>query len=164
MTLIKNPNNLGAGESRNIGVQQTKDSLPCEFLWIVDGDDYLADSSVLQKIYDFSIANPKYDLINLGWTFKEKYDIAKVGWPVAAWGRVIRPSIYVHASSKNIPHGNDVYSHFVMFDNVDDSKIGALNYKCYICPQPGRHRNNTVKNMNVPKEVGNLLMSHDFRK
>ena len=58
ITLIKNPNNLGAGESRNIGVQQTKDSLPCEYLWVVDGDDWIADKSVLQKIYDFAKQNP----------------------------------------------------------------------------------------------------------
>ena len=37
--------------SRNIGVDQTTDSIPSEFLWIVDGDDYLADNNVLRDIH-----------------------------------------------------------------------------------------------------------------
>ena len=54
MTLIKNPRNLGAAESRNQGYIQTKDTIPSEYLWVVDGDDYLAGKEVLQKIYDFA--------------------------------------------------------------------------------------------------------------
>ena len=54
ITLIKNPKNLGAGASRNNGVEQTHDSVPSEFLWVVDGDDYIADANVLKDIHDFS--------------------------------------------------------------------------------------------------------------
>ena len=90
--------------------------------------------------------------------------MARCGWPVGLPGRVIRPNVYVQGVKKNIPQGNDVYSHFVMFDQVDDSKIGALDYKCYICPEPGRHRNSTVKGMNAAKEVGMALMQHRFKK
>ena len=50
-----------------------------------------------------------------------------------------------------------MYSHFVMFDNVDDSKVGKLDRNCYICPKAGQHRNHTEK-MNAPKTVGDFLM------
>ncbi len=71
---------------------------------------------------------------------------------------------YVKSPCKNIPYGNDVYSHFVMFDLVDDSKIGYFDRKCYICPKAGQHRNNTEKNMNVPKTVCDCLLQYRFRK
>ena len=45
-----------------------------------------------------------------------KYSIGEVGWPIASWGRVIRESAYVKSPELNIPKGNDVYPHFVMFD------------------------------------------------
>lgn len=51
-----------------------------------------------------------------------------------------------------------------MFDSVDDSKIGSLDRKCYVCPKAGRHRNDTEKIANVPKLVGDMLMQHEFRK
>jgi hypothetical protein len=127
---------------------------------VVDGDDYLAGNEVLQKIHDFSIANPHFDIINIGWTFNGEYSVARVGWPVGLPGRVIRSNVYVQAPKLNLPRGNDVYPHFVMFDTVDDFKIGKLDYKCYICPKPGRHQNNTLKNLNVPKEIGKLLKTH----
>lgn len=69
ITLIKNKQNLGAAESRNQGYVQTKDTVPSDFLWVVDGDDYLAGEEVLQKIHDFAISNPQLDIINIGWTF-----------------------------------------------------------------------------------------------
>ena len=69
ITLIKNKHNLGAAESRNQGYVQTKDTVPSDFLWVVDGDDYLAGEEVLQKIHDFAISNPQLDIINIGWTF-----------------------------------------------------------------------------------------------
>lgn len=164
ITLIKNPKNLGAAESRNQGYIQTKESIPSEYLWVVDGDDYLADKDVLKDIYEFATKNTNLDIINIGLVFKNKYYVGKLGWPIASWGRVIRPSAYVQSPSKNIPYGNDVYSHFVMFDKVDDSRIGSYDRKCYICPEAGQHRNSTEKNMNVPKAVGDLLMQHEFRK
>ena len=33
-----------------------------------------------------------------------------------------------------------------------------------MCPKPGRHQNSTVKNLNVPKEIGKLLKTHQFKK
>ena len=116
ITLIKNPKNLGAGESRNIGVQQTKDSLPCDYLWVVDGDDWIADKNVLKDINDFTKKCPNYDIINVGITYCDKYSVGEVGWPIASWGRIIKPQVYVKSPTKNIPYGNDVYSHFIMFD------------------------------------------------
>lgn len=155
MTLIKNQQNMGAGESRNIGVQQTQDTKPSEFLWLVDGDDFIADELVLQKIHDFAKENPQFDIINLGWTCMGKYEVARCGWPVGLPGRIIRPSVYVPAPSINISEGNDVYSSFVMFDNVDDAKVGTLDYNCYIYPKPGKHGK---RKMNSAKVVGDFLM------
>lgn len=51
-----------------------------------------------------------------------------------------------------------------MFDNVDDSRIGKFNRKCYVFPKSGRHHNGMEKNMNVYKTVGEYLMKHEFRK
>jgi len=164
MTLIKNPWNIGGGESRNAGVNQTKDTLPSEFLWIVDGDDHLADNSVLQRIYDFSQQNPQFDLINLGWNNKGCPAVAGVGYPNGIWARVIRPEIYVQSLKDNIGCGDDVYPHFVMFDNVDDSRIGTLDYICYVYPKMGFHINNTSRKLNNAKIVGLALMKHRFRK
>ena len=51
ITLIKNKQNLGAAESRNQSYLQTKDTIPSEYLWVVDGDDYLADEDVLKDLH-----------------------------------------------------------------------------------------------------------------
>jgi len=130
----------------------------------VDGDDYLADNDVLNDIHGFEVQHPEYDIINMGITWLGKYDVGDLGWPIASWGRIIRPSVYVPAPDKNIPYGNDVYSHFVMFDQVDDSKIGRFDRKCYMCPKMGQHHNGMEKKMNVMKMVGDYLMQHDFKK
>lgn len=164
ITLIQNEKNVGAGESRNIGHYQTLFSIPSDYEWVVDADDYLADKHVLQKIHDFAIQNPKLDVINIGWTCKGTYYVSRLGWPVGLPGRVIRPSVYVPGLGKNIPMGNDVYSHFVMFDTVPGDKIGYLDYNCYVYPKAGRHINDSIKSMDVPREIGMGLMSHRFQK
>ena len=164
ITLIRNETNLGAGISRNIGYSKTIDSIQSQYIWVVDGDDYIADKHVLQKIYDFCVAHKNFDIINLGWTQRGEYSVAKLGWPIGLPGRVIKPNVYVPAIDKNIPFGNDVYTHFIMFDSVPDEKIGYLDYNCYIYPNPGKHRNNTDKTINVPVEIGKALMTHKFKK
>lgn len=164
MTIIRNQKNIGAGESRNRGFYHTLTSIPSEYVWVVDGDDYLADNLVFQKIYDFVSQNPGLDIINVGWTCKGEYSISRIGWPVGLPGRVIRPWVYIPGLGKNIPFGNDVYSHFIMFDQVPGNKIGFLDYNCYVYPKPGRHWNGQEKNMNVPVELGKALMTHKFRK
>jgi hypothetical protein len=79
-------------------------------------------------------------------------------------GRVIRPYVYEPGLNNNIPRGNDVYSHFLMFDKVPGERIGSLDYNCYIYPKPGRHLNNAEKNIDAPKEIGHALMEHTFQK
>ena len=164
ITVMQNPRNLGAGESRNRGFFNTLTTIPSEYVWVVDADDYLADSNVFQKIHDFAIQNPNYDIINVGWTCKGEYSIARLGWPIGLPGRVIRPCVYVAGIGKNIPFGNDVYSHFIMFDQTPGEKIGYLDYNCYVYPKPGRHINDSAKTMDVPRELGTALMSHKFQK
>jgi glycosyltransferase involved in cell wall biosynthesis len=164
ITVLRNEKNIGAGLSRNKGVVETQEKIPSEYLWIVDGDDYLADRDVLKDLHDFTSKNQNYDIVNIGITYSGKYSVGKAGWPIASWGRIIRPKVYVKSPDRNIPYGNDVYSHFVMFDQVDDSKIGTFDRKCYVCPGAGRHRNNTEKNMNVMKTVGEYLMRYEFKK
>ena len=164
ITIIKNPTNLGAGQSRNRGVLETQTTIPSDYLWIVDGDDYLSDKNVLNDIHAFVNSHSNYDIINVGITYCGKYSVGKVGWPIASWGRIIKPCAYVSSPSRNIPHGNDVYAHFVMFDTVEDAHIGEFNRNCYVCPKNGMHRNNTEKNMNVFTTIGEYLMQHDFKK
>lgn len=164
ITVMQNPRNLGAGESRNRGFFNTLTTIPSEYVWVVDADDYLADSNVFQKIHDFAIQNQNYDIINVGWTCKGEYSIARLGWPIGLPGRVIRPCVYVAGIGKNIPFGNDVYSHFIMFDQTPGEKIGYLNYNCYVYPKAGRHINDNAKTMDVPRELGMALMSHRFQK
>lgn len=72
--------------------------------------------------------------------------------------------MYVPGLFKNLPKGNDVYSHFLMFDMVDDSRIGSFDYNCYIYPKPGKHHNTTAKDINTPVEIGKSLMKYRFRK
>ena len=164
ITIIQNERNYGAGESRNIGHFRTLFTIPSEYEWIVDADDYLADKYVLDKIHDYAIHNQDNEVINIGWTCNGKYYVARLGWPIGLPGRVIRPSAYEPGLRKNIPLGNDVYSHFLMFDKVPAERIGSLDYNCYVYPKPGRHINGTAKNMNVPCEIGHALMEHKFRK
>ena len=162
ITIIKNDRNYGAGQSRNIGYNRTLQLIPSKYIWIVDGDDYLADKYVLDKIYNFA-QNKDYDLINIGWTNGSKYQIAKLGWPVGFPGRIIKQDIYVPGLTKNIAYGNDVYSHFIMFDNINQNKIGELDYNCYVYPKPGKHHNHTDKTIDIPYEIGNALMTHTFK-
>ena len=54
MTLTKNSENLTAGPSRNRGYDLTAETLPSEFIWMVDGDDYMADANVLQELFNFT--------------------------------------------------------------------------------------------------------------
>lgn len=149
-----------------MGYEQTAESHPSEYLWIVDADDYLSGKLVLQQIKMFTERNPNLDIINLGWRYKKQYMVAKVGWPIGAWGRVIRSNVYVPALDKNIRVGNDAYSHFVMFDNVDDDKIGEFDQDCYTYPGSSRsgmvnQRGNT---MVFARLIGRALMEHPFRK
>lgn len=51
-----------------------------------------------------------------------------------------------------------------MFDNVDSSRIGTLDYICYVYPEIGYHTNNTSRKLNEAKIVGLALMKHKFRK
>ena len=164
ITLIRNKTNIGAGASRNIGYFNTLETINSQYIWFVDGDDYISNQNVVQTIYDFACKNKNIDIINIGWTHGNEYSIAKIGWPVGLPGRVIKPEVYVPGINKNIPLGNDVYSHFIMFDNVPDEKIGELDYNCYIYPKPGRHINNTDKTINIPVEIGKALMNHKFKK
>ena len=78
MTLIKNQKNLGPGETRNRGLHLTQDEHPSDYIWMVDGDDQLADGTVLQRIYDYSIEHPDKEMICLGMTINGKYAIASV--------------------------------------------------------------------------------------
>lgn len=82
----------------------------------MDGDDYLADKNVLADIRAFTTSHPDYDIVDVGFLYFGQYEVGKVGWPIAPWGRIIRPSVYVKSPDMNIPYANDVYPHFVMFD------------------------------------------------
>lgn len=97
ITLIKNDKNIGGGMSRDIGYDQTIESVKSEYLWVVDADDKLADKEVLHKLYVFTMNNPNLDIINIGTSFRGKHSISRAGWPIAPWGRIIRASVYVHS-------------------------------------------------------------------
>ena len=103
-------------------------------------------------------------MIEIGWTCIKRKFVSRLGWPIGMWGRIIRQTAYVYGIEKNIEVANDVYPHFVMYDNVDDSKIGKLDYNCYVYPQYGKHINNTDMKMNIGREIGLALMEHVFRK
>ena len=51
-----------------------------------------------------------------------------------------------------------------MFDNVDDSRIGTLDYICYVYPKMGFHINSTSRKLNNAKIIGLALMKHKFKK
>lgn len=51
-----------------------------------------------------------------------------------------------------------------MYDTVDDSRIGTLNYICYVYPKRGFHRNDTSRHANNAKIIGLALMKHKFKK
>ena len=57
-----------------------------------------------------------------------------------------------------------MYPHFVMFDNVDDDRIGTLDYICYVYPKMGFHLNDTSRRTNSAKIIGHALMKHKFKK
>lgn len=93
-----------------------------------------------------------------------QYRIADINYPIGFPGCVIRPEIYVPGISKNISPGDDVFSHYMMFDNVDNKRMGKLDFNCYEYPKSGRHINNTDKSLNIPKEIGRWLMTHRYKK
>ena len=109
MTLIKNLKNLGAGETRNRGLYLTQDEHPSDYIWMVDGDDWLADGTVLQRIYDYSVEHPDIDMICLGLKIVSRYAIASVESPNGSWGVVVKPSVFVPYLDKNVQGCEDVY-------------------------------------------------------
>ena len=161
ITLIKNPNNLGPGETRNRGLYLTQDEHPSDYIWMVDGDDRLVDDTVIQRIYDYSVEHPDKEMICLGMTMNGKYVIASVIDPNGPMGMVLKPSIFVPYLDKNVQGCEDVYQHFVQWDSVEDSKIGVLDYLCYTW-RPGNHR--TTTNVNSRKVVMDALKQHQFKK
>lgn len=161
MTLIKNPKNLGAGETRNRGLNLTQDEHPSDYIWMVDGDDWLADGTVLQRIYDYSVEHPDIDMICLGLKLNNRYVIASVESPNGSWGVVVKPSVFVTYLDKNIQGCEDVYQHFVQWDSIEDSKIGVLDYLCYTW-KAGHHCAKT--NVNSRKVVMDALKQHRFKK
>lgn len=163
ITLLKNPKNLGAGASRNRGYDMTIETLQSEFIWMVDGDDYIADDNVLEDIYGFVKGHGELDMINIGFNFCSGYHInCRLNWP-APWTNIIRTVKYVHFLDKNI-HCEDVYQHFITVDVVDDDKIGNFNRLCYVVPQAGLHKNTVSLKQNIAREIGLGLMEHVFRK
>lgn len=161
MTLIKNPKNLGPGETRNRGLHLTQDEHSSDYIWIVDGDDRLANGNVLQRIYDYSIEHPDIDMICLGLKIINRYVIASVESPIGSWGVVVKPSVFVPYLDKNVQGCEDVYQHYVQWDSVEDSKIGVLDYFCYVW-RPGHHR--TTTNVNSRGVVMDALKQHQFKK
>lgn len=161
ITVLKNPVNMSAGISRNNGYFLTKDTIPSEFIWIVDGDDRLANSNVLGDIHQFHMKNPKAELICVGCTLRGSYRMSDYRFPHGLWSTVIRSDRYVPAIDKNIQTGNDVFPHFIMFDNVDDDKIAKFNHNCYIWKE-GNHKAPTK--LNWSQEVANEINRHIFRK
>ena len=160
ITLIKNPENLGPGETRNQGYYQTLETLPSEFIWMVDGDDFLPDNQVLQKIYDYHLANPEIEIICLGWMCYGKKRIADITSPNGPFGICIKPEKFVPYINRNIQRCEDVYQHFVQFDSIDEDKIGQLDYVCYSWWGKG-HRASTKENSR--KVVMDALKNYHFK-
>ena len=160
MTLIRNPNNLGAGETRNRGLHLTQDEHPSDYIWMVDGDDQLADGTVLQRIYDYSVEHPDIDIICLGLKLNNRYVIASVESPNGSWGVVVKPSVFVPYLDKNIQGCEDVYQHFVQWDSVEPTRIGQLDYLCYVWWYGGHIAKTSLNSKTC---VMDALKSHQFK-
>ena len=153
---------MGAGQSRNIGYETTVDSIPSDFIWIVDADDTLANKSVLQKIYDFHKSHLTAELICLGCTLRGKYMTSNYKFPHALWGVVVKSDKYVASLTENIQTGNDIYPHFIMFDAIDDKKILTLNQNCYVWKKSGNHK--AKSNLKMDSELSKAFKNHKFKK
>ena len=163
ITVIRNERNLGAAESRNKGYYETLNSIKSDFIWVVDADDYLIDKNVLSKIYGYHITYPKIDMINIGWQDVDgSTHIANVDFPIGLWGSVVKSEMYV--SGINIRHVDDAYPHYMLWDKVDDEKIGYLDYICYRYPEAGGRMRVSSTQKQIARIIGSEFMNHRFNK
>lgn len=70
-------------------------------------------------------------MINIGWTGPKGYQIANIEFPHGPWGKVIKPNVYIPFIQKNIQRGEDKYVHYLLYDSIDDKRIGDLDWNCY---------------------------------
>lgn len=165
ITLFKNQKNSGEGISRNRAYNETLESIPSEYVWCVDGDDYLEDDKTLEEMAEFCKQNSNLELICLRCRFNDKIINPDWKWPNALWATLFRTNRYEQALNANIQCGGDMIPHFRAFDNVEDKNIGRFCRICYVMPKAGFHVNK--KELNNPENkmaLINYLKNYKFKK
>ena len=143
MTLIKNPHNMGPGETRNRGYFMTADSLPSEFIWMVDGDDYLADNDVLLRISSHCASqglSKQAKMVYVGISKGGKFVQSGTNYPIGPYGAVVRQGYFVSYRRENLQGCEDVYQHLVQIDSVEPDEISYIDSICYVMEKMGFHR------------------------
>ena len=126
-----------AGGCRNAGYQYPIDS---EYVWFMDGDDYLKDEFVFDAIYN-AVSKKKPDVLFVGYEIhdREKTQTVKIEnkaidsymytHDCAPWTKIIRSDKMV-LFAEHLKCNEDVLQHVLLIDAIDT--FDCLNKVCYV--------------------------------
>lgn len=130
--VINNENNVGGGESRNIGLHYALG----QYIWFIDSDDNIPNKNVIDDFYDYIMGGDSkfIDVLFIGTSFyntdKRMYDEDKSTtllniyhyWYPAPWRKLIRHGFLIenceNIKFKHIRTGDDVYFHYMVLDKM----------------------------------------------
>lgn len=104
------------------------------------------------------------ELVNVGFMWGGRYILSGLLVPHALWGVVVKSSIFVPFMEDRISNGEDIYVHFILFDKVDDDKIGYFDHNCYLYSGDHYHIISTAREQRNKDMVKDGLSKHKFRK
>ena len=126
-----------AGGCRNAGYQYPIGS---EYVWFIDGDDYLKNDSVLTDVFN-AISKNKPDVLFVGYEIhdKEKTQTVKIEnkaidsymytHDCAPWTKIIKCNKMV-LFAEHLKCNEDVLQHVLLIDAIDT--FDCLNKICYV--------------------------------
>ena len=150
-----------AGGARNYGYSFSGSS---EYVWFVDGDDFLANNFVLEEAHNTIISNDFPDIVSVGYCsvneVKKTITITsannddcltedKLLRSCAVWGKLIRYTKFI-PFEEDLMYYEDVFQHILQLDSANT--FGSVLSTCY------------VYNCGVSKGQRRFLQIPDFLK